>query len=350
MGDKTPNPEVVPVAMIRTDGSTQIRVKMSPETIESYKELYESAWEKAADETENGTDVMEVFEYPLPPVILFYDDTHYWPADGFHRAAACRQAGIAVINAIVLKGTQRDALLYAIGANAEHGLQRTNQDKRNAVRQLLSDPEWKDLGPTTLAAYARVSRRFVYNVSLEMDAESAAAMEAELDAQEAAQGAEATPAEAPQGTPAERTPEAPAEVDATPAPAEVVVGSEAELSDDDWLNTLPIYSQVLSQKGHGGREFAADALAWRALQSQKTISVFKRETQAVIDFKSGGTSHFTRLIVDAARIPHPSQWKLCPTCKGSGTPCRCGAGYNIYVGIEVKDDDSTQNQEMREAA
>jgi hypothetical protein len=48
--------------------------------------------------------------------------------------------GLAKISADVREGSRRDAILYAVGANASHGLKRTNRDKRNAVRVLLKDP------------------------------------------------------------------------------------------------------------------------------------------------------------------------------------------------------------------
>ncbi|MDR9404902.1 MAG: hypothetical protein RI580_15855 [Halothece sp. Uz-M2-17] len=37
---------------------------------------------------------------------------------------------------------QRDAILHSVGANATHGLRRSNQDKRKAVVTLLQDNEW----------------------------------------------------------------------------------------------------------------------------------------------------------------------------------------------------------------
>ena len=40
------------------------------------------------------------------------------------------------------QGTRRDAILFSVGANASHGLRRTNQDKRRAVETLLRDEEW----------------------------------------------------------------------------------------------------------------------------------------------------------------------------------------------------------------
>jgi hypothetical protein len=33
-------------------------------------------------------------------------------------------------------------VLYTVGANATHGLRRSNADKRRAVSMLLDDPEW----------------------------------------------------------------------------------------------------------------------------------------------------------------------------------------------------------------
>ena len=50
--------------------------------------------------------------------------------------------GLAKISADVREGSRRDAILYAVGANASHGLKWTNRDKRNAVMVLLKDPEW----------------------------------------------------------------------------------------------------------------------------------------------------------------------------------------------------------------
>jgi hypothetical protein len=51
---------------------------------------------------------------------------------------------LAEIAADVRAGGRRDAILYAVGANAAHGLKRTNRGKRNAVMVLLKDPEWSD--------------------------------------------------------------------------------------------------------------------------------------------------------------------------------------------------------------
>jgi hypothetical protein len=47
--------------------------------------------------------------------------------------------------------------LYAVGANASHGLKRTNRDKRNAVLVLLKDPEWQGWSDREIARRCVVS-------------------------------------------------------------------------------------------------------------------------------------------------------------------------------------------------
>jgi hypothetical protein len=75
------------------------------------------------------------------PIVVFSDGAEYWLADGFHKIIAAEELGLIEISTDVREGGQRDAILYAVGANAAHGLKRTNQDKRNAVMVLLKDAE-----------------------------------------------------------------------------------------------------------------------------------------------------------------------------------------------------------------
>src|SRR5690606_24706601 len=97
----------------------------------------------------------------FPPVVAFYDGAAYWLADGFHRAEAARVAGLDSIAADVRQGTRRDAVLYSVGANAAHGLRRTNADKRRAVLALLDDDEWGRWSDGEIARRANVSQPFV---------------------------------------------------------------------------------------------------------------------------------------------------------------------------------------------
>ena len=107
---------------IRIDGGTQPRVAIDEQVVAEYAELYST-----------GAD--------LPPVTVFFDGETYWLADGYHRFWANRRIDCEYVLAAVRHGTQRDAILYSVGANAGHGLRRTNADKRKAVLTLLENPK-----------------------------------------------------------------------------------------------------------------------------------------------------------------------------------------------------------------
>src|SRR4051812_21458719 len=54
-----------------------------------------------------------------------------------------------------------NAILYAVGANASHGLKRTNRDKRNAMMLLLKDPEWSAWSDWEISRICAVTHPFV---------------------------------------------------------------------------------------------------------------------------------------------------------------------------------------------
>ena len=127
---------------IRTDGGTQPRAQKDMFVIDDYRD----AWLAGA---------------PFPPVVVFYDGSDHWLADGFHRIDGAKAAGLDSIPADVKQGTRRAAILYAAGANAEHGLRRTNDDKRRVVMTLLEDEEWSQWSDREIARRCRVDHRFV---------------------------------------------------------------------------------------------------------------------------------------------------------------------------------------------
>lgn len=75
----------------------------------------------------------------LPPVEVYRDGAETWMADGFHRLQAHVEAGKRTIRAEIHKGGRAEARWASIGANLEHGLRRTNADKRRAVTMALED-------------------------------------------------------------------------------------------------------------------------------------------------------------------------------------------------------------------
>lgn len=97
----------------------------------------------------------------FPPIQAIQVDGTLYVVDGWHRYAAAGQAGRKTIQVYVKEGTRRDALLEAVKANSDHGLQRTQEDKRKAVRLLLMDAEWCKLSSRELAGLVAVSHTFV---------------------------------------------------------------------------------------------------------------------------------------------------------------------------------------------
>jgi hypothetical protein len=127
---------------IRIDGGTQTRAKLNEDAVARYIE-----------EIKNGTQ--------FPPLTTFYDGQDYWLADGFHRLRAYLQNLIFEIEIEARQGTRRDAILYSVGANAEHGLPRSNEDKRRAVMVLFNDGEWKNWSDRQIASACKVHHSFV---------------------------------------------------------------------------------------------------------------------------------------------------------------------------------------------
>ncbi len=127
---------------IRIDGGTQPRVAIDEKTVAEYAELLKCKTQ-------------------FPPVVVFYDGTTYWLADGFHRYFAGKRIECACISAEIHLGTLRDAILYSVGANANHGLQRSNRDKKKAVLTLLEDEEWSQWSDNEIARKCGVSQPFV---------------------------------------------------------------------------------------------------------------------------------------------------------------------------------------------
>jgi ParB-like chromosome segregation protein Spo0J len=135
-------PIMLPISQIRRDGGTQPRASLHHETIIEY-----------AEDMKNGNN--------FPPVTVFYNGSDYWLADGFHRVEAGIAAGLTEIAAIVKQGLRRDAVLYSVGANAKHGLRRSNADKRRAVMTLLEDEEWSHWSDNQIAQKTSTSQPFV---------------------------------------------------------------------------------------------------------------------------------------------------------------------------------------------
>jgi len=125
----TTKPEIEDVALssINVDGFTQTREFMDHDVVKDYQDAYQSG-------------------ATLPPVVLFEDGKTLWVGDGFHRIEAAMGLGLERIAAEIHTGGRVDALRYALGANANHGLRRTTGDLNQAVVMAWESREELGLG------------------------------------------------------------------------------------------------------------------------------------------------------------------------------------------------------------
>jgi hypothetical protein len=139
----------VEIEKIITDAGTQSRAEISTETVSDYAERM---------------DAGDCF----PPVILFFDGSDYFLADGFHRlnAAALRAKEQDTIEADVRQGTRLDAVMFALRANDQQwGLRRTNADKRHCAKLALT--EFAKFSDRQIAEMCGVSPMLVASVRKE---------------------------------------------------------------------------------------------------------------------------------------------------------------------------------------
>jgi hypothetical protein len=130
------------IDLIRCDGGTQMRAELSVDVYMDYR-----------DKILAGVE--------FPPLDVFFDGSEYWLADGFHRFYGHREAKKASVKCNVHNGTVRDAILFAVGANDDHGLKRSPQDKKNSVFALLGDKEWGKRSSNWIAEKCRISHNTV---------------------------------------------------------------------------------------------------------------------------------------------------------------------------------------------
>lgn len=108
----------------------------------------------------------------FPPILVFYDEPNnlYILVDGFHRYAAhMRVKPNDPILAEMRLGSVEDARWESIGANKSHGLRRTNEDKRNAVKQALLHPKGTEMSNRQIADHVGVHHVTVGTVRNELE-------------------------------------------------------------------------------------------------------------------------------------------------------------------------------------
>lgn len=132
---------------IEATAATQVRVRLDRGIIDEY-----------AEAMRNGAQ--------FPPLHVFCEKNseRVILADGFHRHRAAINAKRGDIGCIVHEGGMHDALMYALGSNAEHGFRRSSADKRHAVEMALKDPELAELSNREIGDICRVSHTTVRRI------------------------------------------------------------------------------------------------------------------------------------------------------------------------------------------
>ena len=138
-------PKPIAIDLIRIDAGTQFRAATNQAKVTEYAEMFQASTEWPFD------SACEVF----------FDGNEYYMADGFHRYLGAVSVKRSSLSCNVTNGTLRDAIKFALSANARHGLHRSNDDKRKAVGFALEDQEWRHLSSRMVADLCGVSPAFV---------------------------------------------------------------------------------------------------------------------------------------------------------------------------------------------
>lgn len=133
----------IEIQRVKRDGATQARAMTSTDKVHEYAALM------APDD---GGDPVA-----FPPIVVFFDGTNHWLADGFHRVAAAEMVDHVDIDADIRAGTRLDAVWHAAGCNATHGLAMSPADRKRALKMLLAVDAHASNPDHVLAAHVGVS-------------------------------------------------------------------------------------------------------------------------------------------------------------------------------------------------
>jgi hypothetical protein len=298
----------LPIARLTLDAGTQMRPELDIPTVQKYRVLIEEGVE-------------------MDPIAVVTDGVSYWPYDGFHRIHVRRFLDLPTVPALVTRGTLRDAIRLACGANGKESLPRDDATRRRALATLLDDPEWGKLSVREIAATAQVSIGLVSRVLAErgesrelppglrkiaqIDAESGAPRSRERG--RSPNGPPPSPLKAPSPGEDEAPERAPGEDDDAGEPA----APEMEPTDEQWLVGLPLRAKL---SGAPLATFDEDALLYRRLEPHR--GTFKHHAARLLS-KCRRRGAYRFAVELFLKRQHPRHWLACASpedggCGGTG--------------------------------
>ena len=315
------------ISAIEADPDIQSRTDMDASIVEEYRELYERG-------------------QALPAITVIQDGTRYLVADGFHRLEAAKAAGLRKIDAEVVQGSRRDAILHSVGSNADHGLRRSNADKRRAVLTLLGDEEWSRWSDHQIAKACYVSVPMVGKYRpesicksfIDSDVRTAVRNGTEYAVNTAGIGSKSapepddsagpTPPPTVASSPAEPGRDEPIDAEVKPRFEGDVAPPPAPPTDEEWLTSLPIRARL---NDRCRSVFSADALAYRRVAEAPEMATLAKLVKSMArkikhDPTRGEYLYRAGLFFD---IPHPRSWLACGQCEGVGCDTCWRRGYAV---------------------
>lgn len=139
------NIERIKISSITLDNEIQSRCQIYDDVVKRYAEAM-----RQDDE--------------FPPVIVFYNGSKFWLADGFHRFYAKKIVGKLEILADVWQGNHQDALLHSTGANLDSELKLTEADLHKNVYKLIDHPEWWKLSDKEVSDHCGADEGYVHRL------------------------------------------------------------------------------------------------------------------------------------------------------------------------------------------
>jgi hypothetical protein len=283
---------------IDLNAGTQIRAQLDDETVNDYAE----AMRDPANE--------------FPFVDIFHEGSDgggkpWILADGFHRVASAKKNGFLEIWANVHQGTRRDALKFALRANAVHGLRRTNADKRRAVE--LAVAEWPKLSDRQLADMCAVSNQFVSTLRPQLSTVDSCASRIGKDGKKRKAPAKkpaSKPAKRGSATPPPVPPPLPPPSNSKPKPRFKCDGTDLKIPE----NILALWESAYGKAQPIINLISGARTAIRDAQEKKDL-VFRE-----VNFSSA-LAALDQAYADAKTA---KPYAVCPTCQGE-LPEQCTA-------------------------